>query len=188
MAAAFSPMDWAHAGPFFIQTSRALHYLVYFVIGVGMGAAGLGRGLLAPDAKLARRWPIWVVASLAAYGFGIAMVITIMSGMAKGAPSAGLLTLGNLSFVLGCAASSFAFLALFVRFGRWSGTASTSLAANAYGIYLLHYACVSWLQWSLLPTDLPALAKALLVFLGAVLVSWGLSAALRRIPAVARVV
>lgn len=188
MAAVFGPLDWAHVGPFFIQTSRALHYLVYFLIGAGVGAAGLGRGLLAADGKLARRWPLWVLASLVAFAFAIAMVVAVMSGMAKGAPSTGVLTLGNLSFVLSCAASSFAFLALFVRFGRWSGAASASLAANAYGIYLLHYFCVSWLQLGLLQAQLPALVKAVLVFLGAVAVSWGLTAGLRRIPAVARVV
>jgi hypothetical protein len=53
---------------------------------------------------------------------------------------------------------------------------------------LIHYAFVSWLQYALLRTALPAIAKGSLVFSGTVLLSWGATAALRRIPAVARVI
>jgi surface polysaccharide O-acyltransferase-like enzyme len=63
-----------------------------------------------------------------------------------------------------------------------------SLTANAYGIYLLHYAFVSWLQYSLLKAALPAIAKGSLVRTGAVALSWAVPTALRRIPAVARVI
>jgi surface polysaccharide O-acyltransferase-like enzyme len=87
----------------------------------------------------------------------------------------------NLAFVLACATTSFASIALFVRFARRPNRLLDSLDANAFGIYLLHYACVSWLQWSLLGVALPGAAKGSLVFLGAVLVSWALSAAVRRL-------
>jgi peptidoglycan/LPS O-acetylase OafA/YrhL len=63
-----------------------------------------------------------------------------------------------------------------------------SLAANSYAIYLLHYAFVSWLQYALLPASLPGVAKAAIVFLGALGLSWSTAAAIRRIPAVARVI
>jgi hypothetical protein len=53
---------------------------------------------------------------------------------------------------------------------------------------LVHYAFVSWLQYSLLKTPLPAIAKGSLVILGALALSWATVAALRRIPAVARVI
>jgi peptidoglycan/LPS O-acetylase OafA/YrhL len=94
----------------------------------------------------------------------------------------------DLGFVLSCAASSFALLALFIR---WAGARSRpwdSLSANSYGIFLLHYPCVSWLQCALLPAALPGIAKGAAVFLGALAVSWGAAAGIRRIPAVARVV
>jgi len=96
--------------------------------------------------------------------------------------------LADSSFVLSCAASSFAFLALFVRFARRRIRIWDSLTANAYGIYLVHYPFVSWLQYALLKTTLPALAEGSLAFLGAVALSWGVVAAIRRIPAVARVI
>ena len=51
----------------------------------------------------------------------------------------------------------------------------------------MHYVFVTWLQFALLAAPLPVAVKGLLVFLGAVLLAWGTTALLRRIPAVARV-
>jgi hypothetical protein len=46
----FDSLHWTLIGPFTFETSRICHYLAYFLIGVGLGAWGLRRGLLAPDA------------------------------------------------------------------------------------------------------------------------------------------
>jgi surface polysaccharide O-acyltransferase-like enzyme len=89
---------------------------------------------------------------------------------------------GDFGFVISCAASSFAFLALFVRFAARRNRVFDSLNQNAYGIYLVHYAFVSWLQLALLKAHMPGLAKGSVVFLGAVVLSWGTAALLRRIP------
>jgi surface polysaccharide O-acyltransferase-like enzyme len=63
----------------------------------------------------------------------------------------------------------------------------SSLRDNAYGIYLVHYAFVSWLQYALLKSQLSGVAKLTIVLSLAVALSWITTAALRRIPAVARV-
>jgi len=63
-----------------------------------------------------------------------------------------------------------------------------SLSANAYGMYLIHYAFSSWLQYSLLKAALPAIAKGSLVFVGTVALSWSVTAMLRRIPVVGRMI
>lgn len=89
-------------------------------------------------------------------------------------------------FVVSCAALSFAFIALFMRFAKTSRRILDSLSANAYGIYLLHYAFVTWLQFSLLDTDLPGAAKAMLLFTAALVASWSLSSGLRKIPVIGR--
>jgi Acyltransferase family len=59
---------------------------------------------------------------------------------------------------------------------------------NACGIYLTHYAFVSWLQLALVKSHRAAIAKGWLVFLGALLLSWGTTAGLRRIPLIARLI
>jgi hypothetical protein len=181
MAAAFSSIHWASAGPFFVQTSRILHYAVYFFIGIGIGAFGLSNGLLARDGKLARHWPLWIVASLVAFALALVTFLTVLSTYAKGGPSPLLSTFGNFTFVLSCAATSFACLALFTRFARKPNRIADSLSANAYGIYLLHYVCVTWLQFALLDAPLSGAAKGSLVFLGAVVLSWAMSATWKRV-------
>lgn len=47
------------------MSSRILLYLVYFFAGIGVGAWGLDRGLLANGGKLAQRWPLWLTESQA---------------------------------------------------------------------------------------------------------------------------
>lgn len=184
MAAAFGPMDWLGFGPFFVQTSRILHYAVYFFAGVALGAFGPDLGLLSPEGRLARRWPLWAGASLLTFALAIATFLVVLSTMQKGGPGALLSAFGNFVFTLTCAASCFAFLALFLRFARKRGRINGSLEANAYGIYIFHYVFVTWLQFALLPVPLPGAAKGALVFLGAVIASWITSALLGRIPPV----
>jgi peptidoglycan/LPS O-acetylase OafA/YrhL len=180
----FSPFRWTEFGPFFFQTSRILHYLVYFLIGVGVGAAGLERGLLARDGALAWRWPLWAGAAL--FAFGIASLVFIAAISAQ--DSAYLWgALGGFTFTLSCAATSMAFLALFVRFAK-PRKIFDSLRENAYGIYLIHYALVSWLQYALLKAQLSAIEKGFIVFVGTLALSWIAIAAIRRVPAVARVI
>jgi peptidoglycan/LPS O-acetylase OafA/YrhL len=188
LAAIIDPSRWLHAGPFFVQGSRLLHYAVYFCVGAVLGAYGLERGLLAPAGKLARRWPLWVIAAVLAFLGALVLFFAILASLAQGGPGALLGGFGNFAFVLSCAASCFACLALALRFARHPAPVLDSLGANAYGIYLGHYCCVTWLQFSLLPASLPGAVKAALVFAGAVALSWSLSATLRRIPAVRRVI
>jgi surface polysaccharide O-acyltransferase-like enzyme len=181
MAAAFTPMEWVKAGPFFVQTSRLLLYGVYFIIGAAFGALGVDRGILAADGKLARRWPLWIIASLVMFAVGIASFLIILSTMAKGGPGPILSAFGNLVFVASCGASSFAFLAVFLRFAKKANRIVDNLSANAFGIYLLHYFCVSWLQLALLDVPMSGPAKGTTVFVGALLASWAMSAAFRSV-------
>ena len=188
MAALFEPSEWIKAGPFFVQISRLPHYFVYFLAGAAIGAHGLTRGLLAGDGRLARGWPLWVLLTVLAFGVGMATLMKIIGTLAHGGPSAGLAAFGNFTYVLTCACASFALLGLFTRCARRARVVMDSLNANAYGIYLLHYVGVIWLQYALLSTPLPAIAKIVLVFVGAVGFSWSATALLRCRPVVARVI
>jgi hypothetical protein len=184
MAFAFNPIAWTTFGPFVFQTSRLLLYALYFLAGIGVGAYGLQRGLLAPDGNLARRWFLWLPAALVTFGVAVIIILTAISHP----ESQGWGIAGGLAFVLSCAASGFAFLSFFVRFAKRRVKVLDSLRDNAYGMYLIHYAFVSWLQLLLLKASLAAPAKGAVVLLGTLALSWGVTAALRRIPGVARVI
>ena len=131
------------------------------------------------DGKLGRRWWLWSVASLVTLAVGTGVGIAAMTVHLG---SRAWEIAGDSAFVLSCAASSFAFLTLFVRFARKRRRIFDSLNENAYGIYLVHYAFVSWAQLALLKLALPAMVKAPIVFVSAGLVSWGTVALIRRIP------
>ena len=148
-------------------------------------AACAGASLLAPDGKLARRWPMWVISALLAYAVAVVVTIVVTTSYTS---SQLLEMIGSFTSVLSCAASSFAFLAIFVRFARSRVRLFDSLRANSYGIYLIHYPFVSWLQYALLRAPLSAPAKASIVFVGALVLSWSAINAMRRVREVARVI
>jgi peptidoglycan/LPS O-acetylase OafA/YrhL len=83
-------------------------------------------------------------------------------------------------FVLSCAMSSMAVMAVFLRFARPSAILD-SLRDNAYGMYLVHYAIVTWVQYALLPAPWPGLAKAAVAFGATVALSWFTAAMARRV-------
>ena len=185
IAVHFNPLAWTQFGPLAFQTSRLLHYFVYFLMGIAVGAYRIERGILASGGKLARRWVLWSVAAvvvfLASSGFFIMIVTSVKATSVPWQAAA------DLVFTFTCATTSMAVLALFVRFVKRSWSIFDSLRDNAYGIYLVHYAFVSWLQYVLLKSQLSGVAKLAIVLSLAVALSWITTAALRRIPAVARV-
>jgi peptidoglycan/LPS O-acetylase OafA/YrhL len=149
----FGPFQWSSFGPFFFQTSRMLHYFLYFFAGVCAGALGTHAGLFDPAGRLGRRWYLWG-------GLTIIAFVAVAAATMAAKPLA-----ADVFFSLSCAASSFFLIAVFVRFSAQSRVAD-SLSNNAYGIYLLHYLFVIWLQWALLPFGLPAVLKGFMVFAG----------------------
>jgi hypothetical protein len=164
-----------------------LHYALYFIAGLGLGAGGVGHGLLAADGALARRWSTWIVPTLVAFGMTLAAIVALLESGSRGGPLAWLMPCFALASALTCATASLLFLGAFLRFARTRTAVTDSLGANAFGIYLLHYACVTWLQYLLLSATIPAAGKLAIVAMGAVAVSWSATAALRRVPLVASV-
>jgi glucans biosynthesis protein C len=180
LAIAFTPWEWLQLGPFALQLSRPLHYAVYFFVGVGVGSNGIDNGLLAPDGLLARRWATWLAAAFTAFLLWITPTALIF-GLRDPAPL-GLQIIADFGFVLSCASSSFFLVAIFLRFARSRSRVLDSVSRNAYGMYLIHYVFVVWLQYALLNAPLFAVAKAAIVFGVTLVLSWATSAALRRLP------
>lgn len=175
MMLAFGPGHWITIGPFHFQTSRLLLYLVYFLAGTAVGAFGLTSSIFKSDGPLARRWWGWLAAGVVAF---FAWLIII--GFSYNA--------STLALPVFCAAMVFAVIAIFLRFAKQRVGILDSLSNNSYGIYIIHYVIVIWLQYWMLSVNLPAIQKASIVFAGTLILSWGLITAIRRIPAVARVI
>jgi glucan biosynthesis protein C len=181
MAHVFRPWQWIQYGPFALQPSFTLHYVIYFFAGVGIGAYGIERGMLGSQGMLVQRWPVWI-----AGGFGAFLLWIIPSALITlGWRIPGLELAADLGLVLACATMSFGLAAAFIRFVTVRSPAAESLAENAYGIYLLHYTFVIWLQYILLGFALFAIVKAAIVFTATLALSWSLSAAVspRRVGA-----
>ncbi|MBV9203471.1 MAG: acyltransferase family protein [Alphaproteobacteria bacterium] len=186
LAFAFSPSAWFQRGPFAFQLSRPLHYAVYFFAGLGLGAGGVERGLLAADGPLVRRWPLWVIAA----ALSLLAWMGLM-GLALAQDSSYHLALqisADLSFVFACFASCFAVLATVLRFAARRLPLLAGLGSSAYGMYLVHYPFVVWLQFAMLGLALPAIIKGAVVFGGTLLLSWSTVAALRYLPSVAHII
>ena len=190
MELSFGADHWLTIGPFSFQVSRLLLYAAYFLVGLQMGAAGTESGFLARNAGLVRRWPIWLSAALAAYALRLTVIIMLVLPVAKlhqPLPLAPRL-LSDLTLVLCCGTISFAFIALFRRFAGARQPVFDSLGASSYGMYLVHYPIVVWLQFALLAVALGPIAKGAIVFVGAVALSWGIVVVLRRVPPIARLI
>jgi surface polysaccharide O-acyltransferase-like enzyme len=185
----FGASRWFTAGPVAIQASRILLYLLYFFAGVGIGAVRFDGGLLAGDGGLARRWPVWLAATIASFGCIIGLIY-IKHSVLPDVNHQPLWweTAYALAFVAFSAAQTFNVLALFLRFGNDGSNMLDPLRDNAYGIYLIHYVPVLWLQYalydfSLAPVmQLTAILKAVIVFVLTLATSWAATAALRKIP------
>jgi len=172
------PYSWSSlGGPLAFQTSRLLLYLVWFLLGVSLGGENLQGSL---SAKNLRPWPFWLL-----FGFAGFVAHWFFSGGAllRSMPA----WLGNstlaMVFTLCCAFTSLASLGMARYFVRapWPGAAS--LSENAYGIYILHYPFVTWMQFSLLSQPLPAALKFAITLSVALGGSWVATAGLRRTAA-----
>jgi surface polysaccharide O-acyltransferase-like enzyme len=86
------------------------------------------------------------------------------------------------------AAMTSAEVAVFVRFAKSRLSLLDALRPSAYGIFLVHYIFIIWLQYYVYDFSLPAFVKFALVFAGTLSLSWGLVVLLRKIPFVARMI
>jgi hypothetical protein len=179
----FGPAHWFSFGPFDVQASRVLLYAAYFFIGAGVGAANFDRGLLSADGRLAKSGWGWVIVTLIPYGllWGLIAIKYEKLGNAAVLPDWYEASYGLL-FVAFSAAILFAILAYFLRFKRSGWSVLDPMQADAYGMFVVHYPIVLWLQYWLFDFDLPAIVKATMVLLLTVILSWAASAALRKIP------
>lgn len=184
LAIAFTPWAWSNSGLFAVQWCRPLLYAVYFFAGVGIGGAGIERGLVAVDGILARRWTYALAAALASLFLWMGLTaLTMPHGASLGVEIA-----ADLSFVPACAAGCFFLIAVCLRFATGYSRLLGYLSANAYGLYLVHYVFIVWLQYALLAAPLFAIIKAAVVFGGTLVLSLATTFAVQRFSWGARLI
>ncbi len=182
---------WLEPGhfPLPIQTSRILLYSGYFLIGVGIGATDLSAGLLAQNSEWASRWKVWLAFAGLFYGAILFLVYVHHNWIADfDSPPLSWRTAYALAFALFSAAMVFAEPAPFMRFAKSPLRLLDAMKPSAYGIFLVHYIFIVWLQYAVYEPAWPAFVKFAIVFAGTLSLSWALIVLVRKIPVVARMV
>jgi hypothetical protein len=187
----FGDSSWLEPGhyPLVIQTSRILLYAGYFFAGVGVGAVSLSAGPLAENEALAKRWMVWLAFAIASYGAILLMVYTHHSGLVDlNSPPLWWHTAYGLAFAMFSAAMTFTVPTVFLRFKQSSFWLLDAMRPSAYGVYLVHFIPLIWLQYVVYDPAFPAFVKFAIVFIGTLSVSWALTVLLRKIPVAARMI
>jgi surface polysaccharide O-acyltransferase-like enzyme len=187
----FGDSAWLVPGhyPLPIQTSRILLYAGYFLAGVGVGEAGLNAGLLAENGALARRWMVWLAFAVASYGVMLLLVYAHHNWISNfESPPLWWHMAYGLAFATFSAAMTFTVPAVFLRFDRSSFWLLDAMQPQAYGIYLLHFIPLIWLQYVVYDPAFPAFVKFAIVFAGTLSISWALTVLLRKMPVAARMI
>jgi peptidoglycan/LPS O-acetylase OafA/YrhL len=174
--------------PLPIQTSRILLYAGYFFFGVGIGAADLRAGLMAENGELAARWKIWCSFALVFYAAILFLVYVHHNWVDFNAPPFWWRAGYGLAFALFSAAMAFAEPGVFLRFAKAPMRLLDAMTPSAYGIFLVHYIFIIYLQYAVFEPALPVFVKFAIVFIGTLSLSWATTLALRRIPLMARMI
>jgi hypothetical protein len=184
-AAWFEP----HGFPLPIQTSRILLYSGYFLLGVGIGATDLKAGLLAANGELAARWKVWLAFAALFYGAILLLVYAHHNWVADfNSPPWSWRVAYGLAFALFSAAMTTAEITIFLRFAQSRLALLDAVRPSAYGIFLVHYIFIIYLQYAMYDPPLPAFVKFAIVILGTLSLSWGTVLLLRKIPVVGRMI
>jgi surface polysaccharide O-acyltransferase-like enzyme len=182
LMAAFGADHWLACGPFAVQLSRIGLYAAYFAAGVALGAGNADGAWLR---ALARHWMAWTLAALLAFALFVHAIG--LYGAAGGGTSLAQRIGYGAALCLFAATAAHAAPALTARFAQGAHRIWDSLARNGYGIYLLHYLPVVWIQYALLASPLPTPCKVALAFAGGLAGAWACTAVLRRTRTGARV-
>ena len=104
----------------------------------------------------ARRCRLWL--GLAAAAFFAWLGVTAFTVESK-TPLVAVERLASVLYAVSSVTACAALIAVFLRFATRAVPVADSLARNAYGIYLVHYFFVIWLQYLMLGVGVFAVAK-----------------------------
>jgi hypothetical protein len=184
----FGGSKWFELGPFSVQASRILLYFAYFFIGVSVGAANFDRGILSADGQLPKQRWLWVFATLIPYCLMWGMIYIKREVLGNPDPQPHWYqAIYSTFFVLFSGSILLAILAFFLHQKSPGPNLLDRMQADAYGMFLVHYPIALWIQYALYDYSLPAIVKAAIGFVLTVILSWALTAGLRKIPGASHV-
>jgi surface polysaccharide O-acyltransferase-like enzyme len=93
----------------------------------------------------------------------------------------------GLAFALFSGAMAFAEPGYFLRFARSPLRMLDAMRPFAYGVYLVHYIFIIWLQYAVYDPVWSPFLKFAIVFAGTLIGSWTTVILLKKIPLVARI-
>ena len=178
MEALAGPSRWFSLGPLAVQESRVGLYALFFMTGISAGAAGIHHRLFRREGPVGRGWFRCGLSAGASFGLLLMIQLAALHGRLPWSGPSWQATEPVL-FVLCCVLSSVALAGLFIRHWQQSYRWIDRLAGDAYGIYLVHYAVLTWAQMMLLRLPWRAMEKAITVFIVVLAASWALTALLR---------
>ena len=168
---------WVSLGPFDLQPARIGLYFAYFLLGAALGTGQEWRKI-----GWLKRWWAWLILGILSF-----FAYILLDSDAIQLPHLVSRAMLSVAFAASCAGASLGLLGAFRALVRRHHPIFDSLSANSYGIYIIHYALVHWIQFALLPAAWPAWFKFSVTFAGGLALSWGTSKLVRQIPAVRRV-
>jgi len=190
----FGIARWFTFGPLAVQDDRILLYLMYFLVGAGIGAVHGDRSLLSPSGELARQWRLWLAATIVTFAGLIGLIFYKREFLPDpNDPPQWWDNVHAFFFASFSASQTFNLVALFLKFDNKGRSIFDSLRESSFGIFLVHYVPLLWLQHALFGLALApamqvsAILKALIVFVLTLAISWATTAALRKIPGVRHV-
>jgi len=175
---AFGPGQWGGVGPLRLEVVRVFWYLLYFGMGVAIGARGLEKGAFRSDGPFAKYWWAWLLGAAGSYGI-LTWVFSAPDLSSR---------FGVYVFLIEAALVVIGLAALFLRLFRKPIRVLDSLSRNSYGMYLLHYLVIIWLQYAVLRTSMSLGWKFAIVFIGGIAICWVATASLRRISLIRSVI
>lgn len=143
----FGAERWLSWGPFSIQGSRIGLYGFFFGLGCAAGAAGSQHILFQRNGALARHWAGALCLGVGAFGWFIALPAPFEK-------------IRPVLFVFCSVLFCLALMGVCLRFVSTVSARVNTLTGDAYGVYLIHYAFVTWAQFALLPASWGAIPKA----------------------------
>ena len=175
--------------PLPLQASRALLYPTFFLVGIAIGATGLRTGAFAKDSALVQHWSVWFLLAYGCYGGILFLAYAHHNWIADfDSPPVWWRAAYGAAVASFCAAMAFAVRTFLLRWASAPLALMDRMQPSAYGIYLLHFLPLLWLQYLVYDPGWLAGVKFAIVFAGTLSVSWAAASALRQIPTIARIV